>query len=78
MNAAEPPLDWWAVGGYPAIIRELDCSDVVARRRGSSKWHRGHSFSPPSRPREPPAPPLIPPAAVPAVGSLRCGYLGAS
>lgn len=33
MDAVEHPLDWWAYGGYPAVMRELECSEAAARRR---------------------------------------------
>lgn len=31
MDAVEHPLDWWAYGGYPAVMRELGCTKVQAR-----------------------------------------------
>jgi hypothetical protein len=33
MDAVEHPLDWWAYGGYRAVMRELGCSEAAARRR---------------------------------------------
>jgi hypothetical protein len=33
MDAVEHPLDWWVIGGYPAVMRELGCSEAAARRR---------------------------------------------
>jgi hypothetical protein len=33
MDAVAHPLDWWAYGGYPAVMRELKCTEPEARRR---------------------------------------------
>ncbi len=33
MDSVEHPLDWWAYGGYPAVMRELRCTKTVARHR---------------------------------------------
>jgi hypothetical protein len=33
MDAVEHPLDWWAVGGYHSVMRELGCSEATARRK---------------------------------------------
>ncbi len=33
MDSVEHPLDWWAVGGYEAVIRELRCTKTVARHK---------------------------------------------
>lgn len=33
MDGVEHPLDWWAYGGYPSVMRELRCSKVVARHK---------------------------------------------
>jgi hypothetical protein len=33
MDAVEHPVDWWAVGGYALVMRELHCSESEARRR---------------------------------------------
>jgi hypothetical protein len=33
MDAVDHPLDWWAYGGYPAVMRELQCSQSEARRK---------------------------------------------
>lgn len=59
MNSVEHPLDWWAYGGYAAVIRELGCTKAVARhkvhqkieeyyrRTGDLRWrpigHRGYA-----------------------------------
>jgi hypothetical protein len=59
MDAVEHPLDWWAAGGYPAVMRELHCSKITARhkvhakiadyfrRTGDPRWrpvgHRGYT-----------------------------------
>jgi hypothetical protein len=32
MAPLEHPLDWWAYGGYQAVMRELGCSEAAARR----------------------------------------------
>lgn len=51
MDAVEHPLDWWAYGGYPAVMRELGCTKTEARhkvhrkindyyrRTGNPLWH---------------------------------------
>src|SRR5829696_2188579 len=31
MNPIEHPLDWWAYGGYPMVMRELRCTKTQAR-----------------------------------------------
>jgi hypothetical protein len=54
------------------------CQSLAQRRHGFSKWHRGHSFSPPSRPLGGEAPQVAPRVQAPAAGSLRCGYRAAS
>lgn len=33
MDSVEHPLDWWAYGGYPAVMRELRCTRTVARHK---------------------------------------------
>ncbi len=33
MDSIEHPLDWWAYGGYPAIMSELRCTKTVARHK---------------------------------------------
>ncbi len=33
MDSVEHPLDWWAYGGYPAVMRELHCTRAVARHK---------------------------------------------
>jgi hypothetical protein len=33
MDKVDHPLDWWAYGGYPAVMRELNCDEREARRR---------------------------------------------
>jgi hypothetical protein len=33
MDAIEHPLDWWALGGYERVMRELHCSKAVARHK---------------------------------------------
>jgi hypothetical protein len=30
MDSVDHPLDWWAYGGYPAVMRELKCSKTTA------------------------------------------------
>ena len=37
MDTVEHPLDWWAYGGYPAVMRELRCSKSVARHQVHQK-----------------------------------------
>jgi hypothetical protein len=37
MDAVDHPLDWWALGGYPAVMRELHCTKTVARHRVHKK-----------------------------------------
>ncbi len=37
MDSVEHPLDWWAYGGYPAVIRELHCTKAVARHKVHQK-----------------------------------------
>jgi hypothetical protein len=59
MDSVDHPLDWWAVGGYALVMRELGCSKAQARhavhrtiqayfrRTGDARWrpigHRGYS-----------------------------------
>lgn len=33
MDQVQHPLDWWAYGGYPAVMRELNCSEPAARHK---------------------------------------------
>ena len=33
MDTVDHPLDWWAYGGYPAVMREAKCTEAEARRR---------------------------------------------
>ncbi len=33
MDAVKHPLDWWAYGGYPMVMRELGCIKTVARHK---------------------------------------------
>jgi hypothetical protein len=43
MDSVEHPLDWWAYGGYPAVVRELDCDKTTARHlvhRKIREYHR--------------------------------------
>ncbi len=37
MDALDHPLDWWAYGGYPMVMRELRCTKVVARHQVHAK-----------------------------------------
>ncbi len=37
MDSVEHPLDWWAYGGYPAVMRELQCTKAVARHKVHQK-----------------------------------------
>ena len=37
MDSVEHPLDWWAYGGYPAVMRELGCEKSHARRQVHQK-----------------------------------------
>ncbi len=37
MDAVDHPLDWWAHGGYPAVMRELRCPKTVARHKVHQK-----------------------------------------
>ncbi|MDP9368606.1 MAG: hypothetical protein M3Q03_10090 [Chloroflexota bacterium] len=37
MDSVEHPLDWWAYGGYPAVMRELACTQAVARHKVHAK-----------------------------------------
>jgi hypothetical protein len=39
MDAVENPLDWWAHGGYPAVMRELGCTNAQARHQVHQKIH---------------------------------------
>lgn len=31
MDSVDHPLDYWAYGGYPAVMRELHCTKAQAR-----------------------------------------------
>ena len=37
MDSVDHPLDWWASGGYSAVMRELKCTKTVARHKVHSK-----------------------------------------
>lgn len=37
MDSVEHPLDWWAYGGYPRVMRELGCTKTVARHKVHQK-----------------------------------------
>ncbi len=37
MDSVEHPLDYWAYGGYPAVMRELGCTKTVARHKVHAK-----------------------------------------
>jgi hypothetical protein len=37
MDQVEHPLDWWAYGGYPAVMREMRCSEAHARHQVHQK-----------------------------------------
>lgn len=37
MDPVQHPLDWWAYGGYPAVMRELRCTKTVARHKVHQK-----------------------------------------
>lgn len=37
MDSVDHPLDWWAYGGYPAVMRELGCSQATARHKVHAK-----------------------------------------
>ncbi len=37
MDSVEHPLDWWAYGGYPAVMRELGCTKTAARHKVHAK-----------------------------------------
>lgn len=37
MDAVQHPLDWWAYGGYPAVMRELGCTKTQARHKVHQK-----------------------------------------
>lgn len=37
MDSVDHPLDWWAYGGYPAVMRELICDKTVARHKVLAK-----------------------------------------
>ncbi len=37
MDSVDHPLDWWAYGGYPAVMRELGCTKTVARHKVHAK-----------------------------------------
>lgn len=59
MDSLEHPLDWWAYGGYPEVMRQLGCTHAQARRSvkqrlkatfhrtGDPRWkpvgHRGYA-----------------------------------
>ena len=43
MDPVEHPLDWWAYGGYPMVMRELRCTKTQARHLVHAKiadYHR--------------------------------------
>ena len=42
MDRVEHPLDWWAYGGYPMMMRELRCTKVVARHNVHAKISEYH------------------------------------
>ncbi len=37
MDIVDHPLDWWAYGGYPAVMRELSCTKTIARHKVHAK-----------------------------------------
>jgi hypothetical protein len=37
MDSVDHPLDWWAYGGYPAVMRERRCTKTVARHKVRKK-----------------------------------------
>jgi hypothetical protein len=37
MDQVDHPLDWWAWGGYSAVMRELRCSHAQARHKVRAK-----------------------------------------
>jgi hypothetical protein len=37
MDSVDHPLDWWAYGGYPAVMRELRCTKTQARHQVHAK-----------------------------------------
>ena len=37
MDAVDHPLDWWAYGGYDAVMRELGCTKAQARHKVHAK-----------------------------------------
>lgn len=59
MDSVDHPLDWWAVGGYAPVMRELGCTKAAARhavhhtirayfrRTADPRWrpigHRGYA-----------------------------------
>jgi hypothetical protein len=42
MDSVDHPLDWWAIGGYPTVMRELNCSEATARRKVRLKLRDYH------------------------------------
>jgi hypothetical protein len=37
MDSVDHPLDYWADGGYPAVMRELGCTKAQARHQVHAK-----------------------------------------
>lgn len=37
MDSVKHPLDWWAYGGYPKVMRELGCTKATARHKVHQK-----------------------------------------
>lgn len=37
MDAVGHPLDWWAYGGYQMVMRELKCTQTIARHKVRAK-----------------------------------------
>ncbi|MGH2532376.1 MAG: hypothetical protein ACRDJW_08720 [Thermomicrobiales bacterium] len=37
MDSVDHPLDWWAGGGYPMVMRELGCTKTQARHQVHAK-----------------------------------------
>ncbi len=37
MDSVDHPLDWWAYGGYTAVMRELKCTKTTARHKVYAK-----------------------------------------
>ena len=42
MDSVEHPLDWWAYGGYRAVMRELRCTKTHARHLVHQKIREYH------------------------------------